>query len=98
MVERYGGRCREARTMSTPLHGLLDSHVDAFVAELRARLVVGAKEYGGSSFERPVAEIIGEIEQELLDVCGWSVIAWVRLLALRAAVDRVCSEGGEANG
>ena len=35
------------------------------------RLEVGKREYGGSGLRRPFTEIMGEIEEELLDVAGW---------------------------
>jgi hypothetical protein len=45
-----------------------------FMARVHARMQAGAKEYGAVSFSREPAGLSGEIEQELLDVCGWSFI------------------------
>lgn len=56
---------------------------EQFVGILRARLEVGAREYGDTSFERHTEAIIGEVEQELLDVVGWSYILWCRMHKLR---------------
>jgi hypothetical protein len=56
-----------------------------FVEQVRARLAQGAREYGDRSFDRPISELLGEIEQELLDVCGWSFLLWCKLRALQAA-------------
>lgn len=65
----------------------LDTAVDRFVARLRARLTAGAAAYGDRSFNRPAAELVDEIQQELEDVCGWSLILWIRLERLRGRVD-----------
>lgn len=48
--------------------------MDEFDQQLQARLDEGAKEYGNASFDRPADEIIGEVEQECVDVVGW---CWV---------------------
>lgn len=42
----------------------------------RARLGVGAQEYGDASYTRPPTELIEEARQELADVIGWLAIAW----------------------
>lgn len=55
----------------------------AFVAAVSGRLEAGAREYGDHSFRRPAGELVREIEQELLDVAGWSFILWARLGALK---------------
>jgi hypothetical protein len=82
--------------MSSPPIPAID--LEGFVIALRGRLDAGAQQYGDRSFTRPLVEVIGEIEQELLDVSGWSVIAWSRLRALRAAVERTRDEGGQPHG
>lgn len=55
----------------------------AFVERVRARLEAGREPYGDRSFERPMSELVGEIEQELLDVCGWAFIAFERMERLK---------------
>ncbi len=75
----------------------LDSHLDRFVERLRARLVAGAATYGNTSFTRPAAELVDEVQQELEDVCGWSLLLWIRLDALRGRVEQL-PEGGERAG
>ena len=67
-----------------------------FVELLRGRLRTGAEQYGNSSFERPLMDVIGEIEQELLDTSGWSLVVWTRLQRLRERVVKL--EQGGANG
>ena len=71
----------------------IDAAFDRFIAHLRARLVAGAVTYGEASFQRPAAELVEEVQQELEDVCGWSLILWIRLERLRAGVDAVAVEG-----
>jgi hypothetical protein len=57
-----------------------------FWLRLRERLEAGARSYGDASFRREPAELAGEIEQELLDVCGWAFVLWCRLGRLRAVL------------
>ncbi len=40
-----------------------------------ARLEVGQAEYGDDSFGRPRRELVGEVQQELVDVVNWCFIA-----------------------
>ena len=72
----------------------IDCDLDRFVGQLRARLEAGARAYGNTSFERPIAEVIGEAMEEAEDICGWAFLAWVRLDRLRAVVERVEQQGG----
>ncbi len=55
----------------------------AFVDRVRERLVVGQRAYGDQSFSRPEGELIGEMKEELLDVCGWAYVLWTRLERLQ---------------
>ena len=55
---------------------------DEYVSAVRGRLDAGHRQYGNSSFERPISEIFAEIAQELLDVLGWGYILWWRLMQL----------------
>lgn len=66
----------------------LDAHLDRFVARLRTRLEAGAATYGDRSFTRPAAELVDEVQQELEDVCGWSLLLWIRLERLRGVVEQ----------
>jgi len=61
----------------------------AFISSVAARLQAGEREYGNRSFNRPAAELAGEIEEELLDVCAWSFILWCRLRRLHGTVEPV---------
>lgn len=53
------------------------------------RLDTGRKEYGDRSFLRPASDVLGEIEQELLDIVGWGFIEWVKLQEMRAKLAQV---------
>lgn len=54
----------------------MTSAANDFVQQLRERLEAGAREYGDQSFVRPVAAIVAELEQELVDLPGWTYILW----------------------
>ena len=58
-----------------------------FFARVDQRLANGERVYGDASFERPTTELLGEIEEELLDIAGWSYVAWCRLVALKKRVE-----------
>lgn len=67
-----------------PLNGFPD-----FDGRVLARLEVGRVEYGDKSFSRPPTELADEIEEELLDIPGWSYVLWVQLRRLRAKLVRL---------
>ncbi len=47
-----------------------------FARAVNARLEAGRASYGDASFSRHPAVLCGEVEQELLDVCGWAYVLW----------------------
>jgi len=61
---------------------LWEQHWPSFATALCEKLARGHGEYGDKSFERDPAELLGEIREELLDVCGWAYIMLVKLKAL----------------
>jgi hypothetical protein len=75
---------------------VLPEDVAAFVAQLRARLEVGARQYGDSSFRRPATGLLDEIQAELCDVAGWGLLLWVRIERLRERAARLDATGGGA--
>jgi hypothetical protein len=52
---------------------------DEYFKILEKRLEAGAKEYGNKSFDKSVNSLIEEIQQEILDIAGWSYILWEKL-------------------
>ena len=74
------------------------AHFPEFVKRLEARLEKGHREYGDKSFDASLAELTDEIEEELLDVCGWTVIMFARLQGLRTKMVDICDELGEVPG
>lgn len=57
---------------------------DGFVAKVRERLEAGRAACGDRSFDRPTAELVGELQQEALDLAGWGFVLWARLETLKA--------------
>jgi hypothetical protein len=55
-----------------------------YIEAVQARLERGAEAYGERSQERPIAELLSEIAEELADVGGWAAITQ-RALAQRPA-------------
>ena len=51
----------------------------AFSAAVRERLEAGRREYGDRSFSAEPGELLGEVREELLDVCAWGFILACRL-------------------
>ncbi len=54
-----------------------------FMEAIRLRLEAGRQNYGDRSFVESPVKLAGQVEEELLDVCGWSFIMWTRLQALQ---------------
>lgn len=50
---------------------------------VRARLELGKRQYGERSAGRPLAELAAELEEEVLDLMGWSFWVWRRVRQLR---------------
>jgi hypothetical protein len=65
-----------------------------FVEAVRARLEAGRAAYGDRSFDRPTAELVGELQQEALDLAGWGFVLFERLRRLKAAAKRVDDDAG----
>jgi len=57
-----------------------------FITRLSKRIEKGEDEYGDTSFDLPMDNILCEIEDELLDICGWTFVLFVRLEKLRKNV------------
>lgn len=75
--------------------GLWKSYWPEFESEMKMRLEQGFKDYGDGSFSRPPRELLAEVEQELMDVVGWSFILWVRIKLLGTQWDADRATDGE---
>lgn len=58
-----------------------------FVGLLEGRLDKGREEYGDESHDLPPRVLLDEIEEELLDVCGWSYILFVRVRRMKEGLE-----------
>jgi hypothetical protein len=67
----------------TPISDEALKQFPQFVASIQARLETGKHEYGDSSFYKHPTLIIGSIQEELLDVCGWAFILYYQLLNIK---------------
>lgn len=56
---------------------------------LMEKMCKGHKTYGDKSFSMPMLQIIKEIEDELLDVNGWSIVLYGRLQELKKTVTKL---------
>jgi hypothetical protein len=65
----------------------------AFAESVRARLEAGRAVCGDRSFARPPAELVGELQQEALDLAGWGFVLWCRLEAMRSVTPTIASNG-----
>jgi len=65
-------------TTPTPLSDAALNSFPEFISSVRARLDAGRATYGDSSFERPTAELLGELMQEAQDLAGWGFVLWYR--------------------
>ena len=54
--------------------------------KLQQRLEVGAKEYGNDSFKKSQVKLMEEIQEEILDIAGWSYVLWQKLENLKKKV------------
>lgn len=60
-----------------------------YFEELEARLEAGAKEYGDDSFKKSTLKLIGEIQEEILDIAGWGYILWKKLEDLKLNAKKI---------
>lgn len=63
------------------------AHFERFVSDIHSRLETGRRVYGDDSFNGPLSRTPREIQDELLDVCGWSFILWWRIEKLKRALE-----------
>jgi len=63
----------------------MNEALDEFFEEIRSRMKMGHEEYGDRSFSKEPAELIRELEEEILDICGWAFILRARMRRIKAA-------------
>src|SRR5262249_27119711 len=83
---RQEGHGRAGGAIAMNLRSETAAAFEAFVRRLRAHLEAGERSHADRSRQRPPDDLLGEVEDELLDVCGWTVILFVRMRRLRAAL------------
>jgi len=54
-----------------------------FIKQLDIKLKRGEKEYGDNSFYRSNSELLGELEQECIDLAGWGLILYSKLQEIK---------------
>jgi len=54
-------------------------HFKKFVKLLDAKMKKGFLQYGDKSFDREPEDLIGELQQEVIDISGWGMILFHRL-------------------
>lgn len=59
-----------------------------FLGKVESRLRRGAEEYGGTSLRASPPALVSEVEEELLDVVGWSFMLWLRVRAMAKNLKR----------
>jgi len=74
---------------ATPLSDEAITRWPAFADEIRRRLEAGKCLYGDASFQARPAALVREIDQEIMDIIGWSFILHVRLAALAEKLEKL---------
>jgi len=72
------------RTIGGTDTGVTEGEFNEFIERLHLKMEAGAREYGDASLRRRLPNSLDEIEQELVDVCGWACIALTRLRRVKA--------------
>ena len=85
MSESYNDR-RRAKQRIKPIW---KDHFPKFIAALETRMKAGHRTYGDRSFNRPLFNLLTEIEEELLDQGNWAFIGWVQLHSLRERIQKL---------
>lgn len=70
---------------------------EKFVSDVRARLDAGRETYADRSFGRDPRDLIHELQEELVDVCGWGYILSMRLNAVQAALNELSERRRESD-
>lgn len=65
----------------------LQPYFRQFIEDLELKLERGRKEYGDSSFNKETYPLLQEIQEEIVDICGWSIILWTRLERIKESLE-----------
>jgi hypothetical protein len=60
-----------------------------FQARVRHRIDAAESQYGDRSLHDPAMKLLGEIEEEILDINGWSFFLWKKLRETREKFKRL---------
>ena len=93
--ERRAARDAETRQQYAAADRVKSTSFNAFTEMVAARLEQGRRAYGDRSFGRDPAELAGEVEEEILDIVGWSFILWCRIRRLRERLDAAFNVSAE---
>ena len=77
------GVCQCGRQIYKPL-----TEQEQYFRELEKRLKAGAEAYGDSSFGKSENSLLKEIQEEILDIAGWSYILWAKIERLKSSIDK----------
>jgi hypothetical protein len=64
----------------------LNPYFIKFLTQIEQKMDRGRLEYGDSSFQKDTIPLLKDIQEELVDICGWSIILWTRLEKLKEAL------------
>lgn len=64
---------------------------DEFIEILSSRMKVGFEEYGNTSYYRTTDDLMREMEEEMMDIPGWTVILFWKLRQMRKRVTSHCN-------
>lgn len=74
---------------------LIDTGFPLFADRIKERLKRGAKEYGDESLYRDPLELIQEVEEELIDICGWSWILFERIQRTKTKLKAIAEKSAK---
>ena len=92
IVSRHDTPPLVGRPHSADIYKVCMEDFEDFVGLVQARLSAGAKEYGDRSFSRHPMDLMNEIQEELLDICGWSYVLFTRLKKVQNALQEGVSD------
>ena len=77
---------------------LWEENWEPFLGLIKQRLEHGAREYGDESFKKQGVELVGMIEEEVLDIVGWAFVMWVAVRQFAERMRKYETEGDAVDG